>query len=113
MNRKVALSLLILGIIAAFYFAGPRPAELILEPDLPELPQTLAQWDEYLAQRESQFKLREDNQARIIWADSLRKTDYVILYIHGFSASQGEGAPAHENIARSFGANLLLARQTR
>lgn len=110
MNRKVALSLLILGIIAAFYFAGPRPAELILEPDLPELPQTLAQWDEYLAQRESQFKLREDNQARIIWADSLRKTDYVFLYIHGFSASQGEGAPAHENLARAFGANLLLAR---
>lgn len=110
MNRKVALSLLILGILVAFYFAGPRPAALVLEPDLPELPHSLDQWDEYLAKRESQFKLRDDNQARIVWADSLRKTEYVVLYIHGFSASQGEGAPAHENIAREFGANLVLAR---
>lgn len=110
MNRKLALSLLILGILVASYFAGPRPASLVLEPELPNLTQSLGDWDQYLAARESQFELRDDNQARIIWADSLRRTEYVVLYIHGFSASQGEGAPAHQNIAKDLGANLILAR---
>ena len=43
--------------------------------------------------------------------DSLREqTDYSVVYLHGFSASQGEGAPVHTDFARKFGCNLYLAR---
>ena len=61
---------------------------------------------------EAQHKLKPDNQARIIWVnDSLKqKTDYAIVYLHGFSASQGEGDPLHRNIAKKFGCNLYLSR---
>jgi esterase/lipase len=38
------------------------------------------------------------------------KTDYAIVYLHGFSASQEEGRPIHTNIAREFGCNLYLSR---
>jgi pimeloyl-ACP methyl ester carboxylesterase len=38
------------------------------------------------------------------------KTEYAIVYLHGFSASQFEGAPTHINIAKMFGCNLYLAR---
>ncbi len=38
------------------------------------------------------------------------KTDYAIVYLHGFSASQEEGAPIHTNIAKEFGCNLYLSR---
>ena len=32
------------------------------------------------------------------------------MYLHGFSASQEEGAPVHKAIAKKFGCNLYLAR---
>lgn len=38
------------------------------------------------------------------------KTEYAIVYLHGFSASQEEGAPIHTNIAKEFGCNLYLSR---
>jgi len=37
-------------------------------------------------------------------------TEYSIVYLHGFSASQEEGAPIHTNIAKEFGCNLYLSR---
>lgn len=60
----------------------------------------------------SQPNLRKDNEARIIWAnDSLKnKTPFSLVYLHGFSASQGEGAPMHEEFAKRYGCNLYLAR---
>jgi pimeloyl-ACP methyl ester carboxylesterase len=33
-----------------------------------------------------------------------------MVYLHGFGASQGEGAPTHRRLARAFGCNLFLAR---
>lgn len=58
------------------------------------------------------LNLRENNEARIVWADdSLKsKTPYSVIYLHGFSASQGEGAPMHEDFAKRYGCNLYLAR---
>lgn len=58
------------------------------------------------------LNLRDDNEARIIWAnDSLKKkTPFSVVYLHGFSASQGEGAPMHEDFAKRYGCNLFLAR---
>jgi pimeloyl-ACP methyl ester carboxylesterase len=57
-------------------------------------------------------KIKPNNEARIVWYnDSLKnKTDYAIVYLHGFSASQEEGRPIHTNIAKEFGCNLYLAR---
>ena len=56
--------------------------------------------------------IRQGCEAKIVWADSTRKakTKYVFLYIHGFSASPMEGDPVHRNIAKTFAANLYLAR---
>ena len=34
----------------------------------------------------------------------------MIVYLHGFSASQEEGNPVHRNIAKQFGCNMYLAR---
>jgi len=111
MKKITAISLLVLGLIIATYFAGPRsaqPFDFNPQLDLPEY--QIAELDQNLSIRESAYKLRADNEARIIWADSIRKTEWSILYLHGFSASQGEGAPVHQNIAKAMGANLLLAR---
>lgn len=110
MKRRLLITAFILGLIVAFYFAGPRPAPLLLSLIWPENEISIDQVDQYLSEREKNFVLRANNEARIVWADSIRQTEWAILYLHGFSASQAEGAPVHENIARDLGANLILAR---
>lgn len=99
-------------LIAIIYLMGPRPSEPVYSPDLPEVPAEFTRLEEYIAAKESAHRLRPDNQARIIWAnDSLKqKTEYSIVYLHGFSASQGEGDPVHKMIAKRFGCNLYLSR---
>jgi pimeloyl-ACP methyl ester carboxylesterase len=43
--------------------------------------------------------------------DSLKqRTDYAVVYLHGFSASQEEGDPVHYEFAQQFGCNLYLSR---
>ncbi|HMP29730.1 MAG TPA: hypothetical protein PKD85_09015 [Saprospiraceae bacterium] len=40
----------------------------------------------------------------------MQKTKYVIVYLHGFSASHMEGDPVHKYIARKYNMNLFLSR---
>ncbi len=56
--------------------------------------------------------LKEDNEAKIIWNDEgeKEKTEYSIVYLHGFGASRGEGDPWHRAVAQKFCCNLYLAR---
>jgi pimeloyl-ACP methyl ester carboxylesterase len=117
--RKKGL-LLIPVILAGVYFAGPSPATPVYSKEIPVVPADPAGLDAYVANNEAQHKLKPDNEARIVWAvdsgkpaalDSLKhRTEYAIVYLHGFLASQGEGAPMHLDIARKFGCNLYLSR---
>ncbi|MGZ5245640.1 MAG: alpha/beta hydrolase [Flavitalea sp.] len=104
--------LVILGVLVIIYLAGPNPATPEYRPELPQLPSNVASIENYISVKESSRKIKEDNQARIVWVnDSFKtKTKYSIVYLHGFSASQGEGMPVHTNIARKFGCNLYLSR---
>lgn len=54
--------------------------------------------------------IKPDNEARIIWADSLKQTEYSVVYLHGFGASQAEGRPVHTEFAKRYGFNLYLPR---
>jgi pimeloyl-ACP methyl ester carboxylesterase len=100
--------ILALGVL---YFLGPKPATPEFSDKLPAVPTDPVIIEDYLRRKESRYDLRPDNQAQIIWADSAyKRTPYVILYLHGFSASQGEGAPVHSELAQKYGANLLLSR---
>jgi pimeloyl-ACP methyl ester carboxylesterase len=104
--------LIIPSALIIFYFFGPRPASPVYAKELPYVPSTADSLENYILANERQHKLKPDNEARIIWAhDSAKqKTEYAIVYLHGFSASQEEGDPVHRNIARKFGCNLYLSR---
>jgi esterase/lipase len=110
MNKKKwwIFALLILIIV---YLMGPRPSTPVYDKTLPQVPQA-SQLDDFVKQHESLHKLKPDNEARIVWAnDSLKNvTEYAILYLHGFSASQAEGEPVHRRIAKKYGCNLYLSR---
>lgn len=100
---------LVLGIV---YSVGPNPSTPVYTTTLPTVPSNSAELVAYINTNEKKHNTRPNNEARIVWAnDSVKqKTPYAIVYLHGFSASQEEGNPVHQNIAKAFGCNLYLAR---
>ncbi len=109
--RWLKRSAIILFVLLVLYSVGPNPATPIYGTELPSVP-SIEQLETYITSIESAHHLRPNNEARVVWAnDSVKqKTDFAIVYLHGFSASQEEGNPVHRNIARQFGCNLYLAR---
>lgn len=103
--------LLIPLLLILIYFLGPRPKDPVYSVTMPAVPTGLTALEAYVHDEEASHHLKPDNEARIVWADSVRKkTAYVIVYLHGFSASPGEGYPTDIDIARKYGCNLYLPR---
>ena len=111
--KKTLISVLIPAILIIFYISGPRYHTPQLDRSLPVIKISGDSLKKYVTGEESRVPdLKGDNEARIIWAhDSLKdKTPYSVVYLHGFSASQGEGIPVHTDFARRYGCNLYLSR---
>ncbi|MBJ3762743.1 alpha/beta hydrolase [Maribius pontilimi] len=66
----------------------------------------------YLAAQESRFDdIVEGTQKRVVWAgDPGARTDWVVVYVHGFSASSEEIRPVPDQVAAALGANLYFTR---
>lgn len=103
---------LILLLLIIVYFLGPKPSSAKITKELPVVPTEAIALEKYVSDREKSHKLKPDNEARIVWQnDSLKeKTEYAVVYLHGFSASQEEGDPVHTDFAKKFGCNLFLTR---
>ena len=101
-----------LVILIIVYFVGPQPTTPKYNNQLPVIPSDAVQLEKYIADNEAKHKLKPDNEARILWFDDSAKarTEYAVVYLHGFSASQEEGDPVHYEFAKKFGCNLYLAR---
>src|SRR4030095_6441861 len=102
---------IVLVILIIVYFLGPQPSLPKYTNELPTVPSEAIQLEKYIAGNEAKHTLKPDNEARIIWFnDSIKeKTEYAIVYLHGFSASQEEGDPVHKEFAKKFGCNLYLS----
>lgn len=68
--------------------------------------------DTYLAQSEQQFDdIVPGVQKRIVWAGSKgERTEWAVVYLHGFSASSEEIRPVTDLVANALGANLFYTR---
>jgi esterase/lipase len=103
----------IIIVILVIYGVGPKPHKPAFKTQEINLPASLTDLEKQINDSEKSVKgLKPDNQARIVWADTSKKekTKIAILYLHGFSASQAEGAPVHTNLAKKYNANLYLSR---
>ncbi|MFY0254977.1 alpha/beta hydrolase [Chitinophaga sp. 30R24] len=111
MPRWLRIFLIVIAILTVVYFLGPKPAQPVYNHRLPIVPAAGQELEAYIQHKESQHRLKPDNEARIVWQDTnFHKTPYAVVYLHGFSASQEEGNPVHRNFARRFGCNLYLSR---
>lgn len=100
-------------IVAIVYMFGPKAKIQTLDGEFPIVPTRMMELETYIKSKEDTvFGLKPGNQAKIIWADSTKKskTTYSIVYIHGFGASEMEGSPVNREVARYFNANLYLVR---
>lgn len=97
-------------ILTIVYLLGPAPSDPVFNNTLPNIDSNI-NLDEYVQVMERVHKIKPNNQASIIWADSTKMpTEYAIVYLPGFSASQMEGDPVHKQIAKKFNCNLYLGR---
>jgi pimeloyl-ACP methyl ester carboxylesterase len=91
---------------------GPKAEFEQVDGEITPLDLPLSELDQYIKTKESKVKgIKPNNESRIIWADSIRKTEYAVVYLHGFSAGIWEGIGTHTSFAKRYGANLYLARQ--
>jgi pimeloyl-ACP methyl ester carboxylesterase len=110
--KHLTRTAIVLLVLSGAYLLGPRLKTEQIDDKLPHIYTETSSIEKIVKEQESRFNIRPDNEARIIWAnDSLKnKTEYVILYLHGFSASWYEGYPVNINMGKAIGANIYLSR---
>lgn len=94
------------------FVLGPQPDYPQYDLKPLDLKVQLTDIDTYIATKEEKVAdIKPDNEAKVIWCqDSVQQTEYSLVYLHGFSSSQGEGDPVHRQFAARYGMNLYLAR---
>jgi pimeloyl-ACP methyl ester carboxylesterase len=109
--KKIKWFVLSVAFVMIIYVIGPHPKSAVYSLSLPSIPPADSLVS-FVQEFESSHQIKPGNEAKILWAnDSLhQKTEYAIVYLHGFSASHEEGNPVHRNISKFFGSNLYLAR---
>jgi len=106
LKKRYILPLLLIG----FYVLGPRASYPAFDNTLPQMKMgSLNELATFVKQKDADVpNLKALNESSIVWADSIRKTPYSIVYLHGFSASQMEGDPIHREFAARYGCNMYL-----
>lgn len=98
-------------ILLIAFISGPKPDKPQLDRiSFPGYPEDLKQLEDSLIKAEAALPLKPDNHARIIWEQAYQRTPCSMVYLHGNGASQEEGDPIHEALAKRYGCNLFLAR---
>ncbi|MGB1217460.1 MAG: alpha/beta hydrolase, partial [Saprospiraceae bacterium] len=106
-RKRIILPLILLLVC----LLGPRLKFDKLDSSMPYINMELSELDNFIKEKESKIEgLKPNNEARIVWADSIRKTEYSVVYLHGYSASPMEGDGVHLPFAKRYGCNLFLAR---
>lgn len=112
MNKKIRILGIVVLLLVILYIMGPKPPMVELSKDLPLISAGVEYAELHARENDEGLRLKPDNESRIIWAnDTLKeRTEYALLYLHGFSASWYEGYPANVEFAKHFGCNAYFPR---
>lgn len=110
MPRKLLISALLLAALGLIAWLL-TPPKLVISAAVLTLPDDL---DAYLLESEQaaskQLPLVPGTEKRIRWQAPGERTEYALVYLHGFSGSRQGLLPATELIADALGANLFETR---
>lgn len=111
MNKTLKYLSVIIASLILFYFLGPKAKIPNLTTELPTLTNNLSKINDLIITKNSNPNIRDDNHSRLIWIDSVpKKTNYSIVYLHGFSASPGECEVIYKSLSKRYNANLYAPR---
>ena len=103
--------MLVVVAVLVLYRIGPVFEGEASDSQLPLVQFDVTSVNTYVKNKEAEQNIRPNNQAHILWADSIgKKTEYVLLYLHGFSASWYEGFPVNKTFAQTFHCNAYFPR---
>lgn len=110
MKKRYLIPLAGLSLLAIAFLAGPTPDYPSFTSQIEPLKMSLAETEAFVSQKHVGVKnFKPGNESYIVWADSTKqKTEYSVVYLHGFSASPMEGNPIHKEFAQRYGANLYV-----
>lgn len=110
-RRATSWTILVAGLWVVLALATPAP--LVYEPALPELPEDLDAWLESSeAEAALRYPLIPGTEKRIRWRQPGARTEFAVVYLHGFSATRQEISPVPDMVADTLGANLFETRLT-
>lgn len=109
---KLKIFLVLIAVLVLAYLLGPAPNKPLYNNQLPQNFASVAAVTAYVSQRENRPDIKPGNQSKIIWANDILKepTSFVLLYLHGFSASPVEGEPVYPDFAKKYGVNAYAPR---
>ena len=109
-TKVIALHFLCACTLLLFSIAVHSDTLTSQHADIKEL--KLQQIDQFLIESESKFTdIVEGTEKRVRWHNNQKlKTEYSIVYIHGFSSSSQELSPTTQLLADKLGANTYYAR---
>lgn len=112
MKKFLRALFLVILMILIVYLVGPEEPKPNLNLDLPSLTGDLSTLQSVILKREEVLNVKTDNESRFVWMnDTLKeRTDWALLYLHGFSASWYEGYPVNVEFARQFRCNAYFPR---
>jgi len=108
MKKFLRIFLILIAVLIVAYLAGPKFPKPVLSNTLPSLNIETSGFESYLKNKEANLHIKPDNESKIFWAnDSLKnKTEYCLLYLHGYAACWYEGNPVNQDFAKRYGMNL-------
>lgn len=94
-----------------FFFIGPRMS-LNEKLGFQEVKADIETVEKYITQQEDQISdLLKSDRKNIVWAGlPKKKTEYSLIYIHGYTGVPKEASPIPEQVAKEMGMNLYEAR---
>jgi esterase/lipase len=113
MLRKILIGLTASLVLAAAWLLAITPPKLENRAVAPAVSGQLDLWlDTSEKQVDRTDKIIPGTEKRIIWHQGRanHKTDWSLVYLHGFSASRQELAPVPQRIAEGLSANLFETR---
>ncbi|WP_275316346.1 alpha/beta hydrolase [Tenacibaculum bernardetii] len=112
MTKKILKYLgVLLVLFLMLYAIGPKAEKPTLTTQLPINKMSLLEIQNAVYVENDNASIRLGNHSRLIWADSIpKKTEYSLVYLHGFSASPAETEIIYTNFAKRYGANLYAPR---
>jgi esterase/lipase len=101
-------------IIATLFISGCKYSKPVLDGRVTNSQnKTMQQLERQVKKKNTTTdNLKEGNEAHIVWANTAApaKTEYVLVYLHGFSASCKEGYPTNIDFAKRYGINMYCSR---